>query len=154
MSISATLLQYLEQQGISYDLVPHRHTNSSMDAAGVAHVSAAKIAKPVILEDEQGYLMAVVPAHHHVRIGEVDKLLHRKMGLATESELKSLFADCENGAIPPVGQAYGMETIVADCLSECPDLYLEAGDHENFIHLHGDSYQQLMSQVPHADISI
>jgi Ala-tRNA(Pro) deacylase len=153
MSLSATLQHYLEQHGISYELVPHRHTESSMNAASVAHIPAAKIAKPVILEDEKGYLMAVVPAHHHVKISEVNKILGRKMGLATEQELGSLFSDCEEGAIPPVGQAYGLETIVDNCLGECPDLYLEAGDHEDFIHLQSASYLKLMSEVPHAKIS-
>ena len=130
MAMSTTLKQYLTQQHITYDLVPHRHTESSMNAAGAAHISAAKIAKPVILEDENGYVMAVVPAHHHVRINKLNKVLGRKMGLATEQELKSLFLDCEVGAIPPIGQAYGIETIIDDCLGKCPDLYLEAGDHE------------------------
>ena len=54
MSMSITLQQYLEQQDISYELVPHRHTESSMNAAGSAHIPAAKIAKPVILEDQRG----------------------------------------------------------------------------------------------------
>lgn len=153
MSISTTVQNYLDQQGITYDIIPHRHTNSSMDAASAAHISAAMIAKPVILEDEQGYLMAVVPAHQHVKIGEINTILGRKMGLATEDELNSLFADCEPGAIPPLGQAYGMETIVDECLGECPEVYLEAGDHEDFIHLQSASYQKLMSQVQHARIS-
>jgi Ala-tRNA(Pro) deacylase len=152
MSMSTTLQQYLEQQGISYELVPHRHTESSMNAAGSAHIPAAKIAKPVILEDDNGYLMAVVPAHHHVKINEVNRILGRKMGLATEQEIRPLFADCEEGAIPPVGQAYGIETIIDDCLGECPDLYLEAGDHEDFIHLQASAYRQLMAQVQHGKI--
>ena len=153
MSMSITLQQYLEQQDIHYELVPHRHTESSMNAAGSAHIPAAKIAKPVILEDENGYLMAVVPAHHHVKINVVNRILSRKLGLATEQELRPLFADCEEGAIPPVGQAYGIETIIDDCLGECPDLYLEAGDHEGFIHLQASSYRQLMAQVQHGKIS-
>jgi Ala-tRNA(Pro) deacylase len=153
MTISATLQQYLSKQGIPYELVPHPHTVTSMNAASAARVSAAKIAKPVILEDENGYLMAVVPAHHHVKISEVNKVLGRKMGLATEPELGTLFSDCELGAVPPVGQAFGMETIVDDCLGECPDLYLEAGDHEDFIHLQAAAYRKLMSQVAHARIS-
>lgn len=153
MTMSNTLQQYLEQQGIRYELVTHRHTESSMNAAGSAHISAAKIAKPVILEDDTGYLMAVVPAHHHVKINVVNRILGRKMGLATEQELRPLFADCEEGAIPPVGQAYGMDTIVDDCLAECSDLYLEAGDHEDFIHLQAPAYRQLMAQVQHGKIS-
>ena len=153
MSISVTVQNYLIQERIPYDLVPHPHTESSMDAAAAAHVSAAKIAKPVILEDDKGYLMAVVPAHHHVQINKVNKLLNRNMGLATEQEISTLFTDCEPGAIPPVGQAYGLETIFDECLGECPDLYLEAGDHEDFIHLKSDDYLRLMSQASHASIS-
>ena len=153
MNISTTVQNYLEQQGIEYDIVPHRRADSSMNAASAAHISAAMIAKPVILEDDQGYLMAVVPAHHHVKIHEINTMLGRKMGLATEDELQSLFADCETGAIPPLGQAYGMETIVDECLGECPEVYLEAGDHEDFIHLQSSSYQKLMSKVQHAKIS-
>ena len=153
MSMSATLQQYFSQHGISYDIVPHRFTQTSMNAAGAAHISAAKIAKPVILQDEQGYIMAVVPAHHHVKIHKVNRVFGRSFGLATEQELKPLFTDCELGAIPPVGQAYGLQTIVDECLGECPDLYLEAGDHEDFIHLHASSFLRLMANVPHAKIS-
>lgn len=153
MTMSATVQNYLNQQGIPYELVPHPHTETSMDAASASHLPAAKIAKPVILEDDDGYLMAVVPAHHHVQIRKVNELLNRNMGLATEQEIKTLFTDCAVGAIPPIGQAYGLETIFDECLGECPDLYLEAGDHEDFIHLKSDDYLRLMSQAPHANIS-
>ena len=153
MSISVTVQIYLIQQRIPYELVPHPHTESSMDASSAAHVPAAKIAKPVILEDDKGYLMAVVPAHHHVQIGKVNEFLNRNMGLATEQEIRTLFTDCEEGAIPPIGQAYGLETIFDECLGECSDLYLEAGDHEEFIHLKCEDYLRMMSQAPHASIS-
>lgn len=153
MTISATLQQYLKQRGISYDVVPHPRTESSMNAAAVSHIPAAEIAKPVILEDDQGYMMAVVPAHHHVKISALNKILGRKLGLATEPELKSLFADCEEGAIPPVGQAYGLFTIVDECLGKCPELYLEAGDHEGLLHVDSAAFSKLMSSAPRASIS-
>lgn len=152
MTMSATLLQYLDQQGIPYDLLPHRYTITSMNAASAAHIPAAEIAKPVILRDNDGFLMAVIPAHEHVKIHEINRILGRNLGLATEKELSPLFSDCDVGAIPPVGQAFGIETIVDDCLGQCPELYLEAGDHEDFIHLSSSAYRKLMSQVPHAKI--
>lgn len=153
MSISSTVQHYLQQNDIPYELVPHPHTETSMDASSAAHVSAAKIAKPVILEDDKGYVMAVVPAHHHVQLSKVNHFLGRHMGMATEQEIKKLFRDCKAGAIPPIGQAYGMETIFDECLGECQDLYLEAGDHEDFIHLNADAYLRLMSSIPHGNIS-
>ena len=152
MTMSPTLKKYLATQGIAYDIVPHRPTSTSINAASSAHVPANMVAKSVILEDESGYLMAVIPANQHVKIGKLNKLVGRHMGLATEDELRSLFSDCELGAIPPVGAAYGIETIVDDELSGCPDVYLEAGDHEDFIHLKGVSFRALMKNAQHASI--
>lgn len=153
MTMAITLRKYLADHGIAYDVLPHRHTTTTLNAATTAHVPAASVAKPVVLEDENGYLMAVIPAHHHVKIGRLNRLLGRHMGLATEPELKALFSDCELGAIPPVGEAYGMETVIDESLEECQDVYLEAGDHEEFLHLKGPAFRRLMKHSVHANIS-
>lgn len=153
MSMSVTLEKFLRIQGIAYDIMPHRHTTTSVDAANTAHVPPEMFAKSVILEDENGYLMAVIPADHHVKIGKLNKVLGRNMGLATEQELLALFSDCELGAIPALGEAYGIDTIVDDSLTECPDIYMEAGDHQDLIHIKGASFRMLMEHTQHAHIS-
>lgn len=152
MAMSLTLQKFLAREGAAYDIVPHRHTDTTMNAAHAAHVPAQLVAKPVILEDESGYVMVVIPADHHVKIAKVNRQLGRNMGLATEAELKDLFTDCEPGAIPAVGEAYGMETLVDDSLCECPDVYLEAGDHEDFIHMRGRTYRRLMRHAQHGHV--
>jgi len=152
MALALTLQKYLAEKGVAYDLLPHTHTSSSMNTAGAAHIEAEFLAKSVILEDEDGYLMAVVPATKHVKIGKVNQALNRHMGLATEPELESLFFDCKLGAIPAVGTAYSMETIVDDHLSEYPDIYFEAGDHKELVHMTGRSFRRLMKHSAHAKI--
>jgi len=89
--MTATVQSYLENNGIPYEVIPHRMTTTSVSTAQSAHVDAGQVAKPVILEDETGYLMAIVPANKHVRIGRLNKILNRHMGLATEHELRKLF---------------------------------------------------------------
>lgn len=154
MAMAPTLQTYLARKGIAYDLLHHRHTDSSTNSAFSAHVPPNQVAKPVILEDEDGsYLMAVIPANRHVRIGQLNKLLHRRMGLATEAELPALFADCEPGAVPPLGAAYGIDTIVDESLDACPDIYMESGDHSDLIHLKGTTFRRLMRESQHAQIS-
>jgi len=106
MAIAQTLEKYLNERQIPYDLVNHAKTGSSLRSASMAHVPAHQVAKAVILEDDSGYLMAVLPAHRHVHVGTLSKCLGRKLGLATEAETRSIFPDCELGAIPPVGEAY------------------------------------------------
>ncbi len=152
MTISHTLQKYLAQHSIAYVVVPHRHTETSMNSATSAHIPAEQIAKPVILEDDNSYLMAVVPANQHVKIGRLNKLLGRKLRLATETEVRDLFTDCDPGAIPPVGEPYGLETIVDDRLTRIQDVYLEAGDHEDLLHLMGVSYRKLMKNAQQASI--
>lgn len=152
MEMSKTLVGFLEKSGLEYDTLSHSHSQTSLNSAHAAHIPEEQLAKPVILEDDLGYVMAVIPANSHVKIRELNKLLKRNMGLATESELPDLFADCELGAIPPVGLAYGVQTIVDNDLDETNDIYFEAGNHEALIHMRGDAFSQLMKNAEYGAI--
>jgi Ala-tRNA(Pro) deacylase len=145
MAIAHTLEDYMTSKGIHYEVVPHPRTLSSLETAEAAHIPGDALAKAVLLEDDDGYLMAVVPATHHIKLGRLSERLNRKLRLAVESELTPLFKDCQTGAFPPLGMAYGMPTIVDDSLIEQPDIYFEAGDHEGLIHLSGGCFQSLLA---------
>ncbi|MBI1421934.1 MAG: hypothetical protein GC149_00625 [Gammaproteobacteria bacterium] len=150
MAISPTLQKFLNDNAIAYEVLSHSPTATSLNSAHAAHIPGNKMAKPVILEDEDGYLMAVIPANEHVKIRELNHSLKRNVGLATERELYRLFSDCVIGAIPPVGAAYGMQTVVDDSLLQCDDVYFEAGDHEELIHVKGVSFRKMMAHSQHA----
>lgn len=152
MAIGITLKKYLADNGIAYDILSHSHTSSSMNTAQSAHISGKNLAKSVILEDDDGYVMAVIPANEHLKFRKVNHALHRKMGMAIESELETLFTDCELGAIPAVGSAYSIDSIIDDRLADCADIYFEAGDHEELIHMKGSSYRKLMKDSQYAVI--
>ena len=149
MAIAITLQEFLDKSGIEYDVLPHVHTETSLDTAQTTHISPEQVAKSVILEDEDGYLMAVIPASHHIELGQLSRQLKRRLGLATEDELAGLFSDCGLGAIPPIGEAYQMEVVMDDSLEKCPDVYFEAGDHTDLIHVRGPAFRQLMQHARH-----
>lgn len=153
MAIALTFQQYLETNGIRYDLMPHKYSQSSMFTAQAARVPGDYLAKSIILEDDLGYLMAVLPATHHIELGRLSQQLNRKLGLATEFEIGRLFSDCDLGAIPPAGEAYGMEMIMDDSLSGCPDIYFEAGGHNEVVHVRGDEFKRLMRTAMHGHFS-
>ena len=73
--------------------------------------------------------------------------------MAQENELPSLFQDCELGAVPALSEAYGLDVIWDDQLQAVSEIYIEAGDHENLIHMQGDSFCRLMKEMPHSIIS-
>lgn len=152
MAIGITLQKYLADNGVAYDILSHPHTFSSMNTAESAHISGKNLAKSVIIEDGDGYVMAVIPANQHLKFRKVNHALNRKMGMATEAELETLFNDCELGAIPAVGSAFSMDSIIDDQLADCTDIYFEAGDHEELIHMKGSSYRKLMKNSQYAAI--
>lgn len=147
MAISITLKEYLDQSDVNYDVLPHPYSSSSMQTAQAAHVPGQQIAKAVLLEDDDGYLLAVVPATHRVELGILRRQLNRELWLASEGELADLFHDCALGAVPPLGRAYGFDMVVDDCLTDCSEVYFEAGDHMELVHVDGRSFNTLMAEA-------
>lgn len=149
MAIAMSVERYLKDQHIPYDVLPHERTMSSMQTALAAHVPPHRIAKAVLLEDDGGFLVAVLPADRHVHLGMLREELGRRIGLATEREVMEVFGDCALGAIPALAQAYGIETVLDDELMEQPEVYFEAGSHEELIHLSRLHFLQLFRDAPH-----
>lgn len=153
MAIAMTLKSYLDGHGVQYDTVEHPYTESAMDSAKSAHVPAHQLAKAVVLEDDTGYIVSVLPSNNHLNLAWVNEELQRDLKLATEPELKKLFQDCETGAVPALSNAYGLQVIWDDQLKYASDIYIEAGDHEHLIHLKGEDFKELMAKLPHSVIS-
>ncbi len=153
MAIAQTLINYLQERGVSYDLVKHEHTERAVDSAHAAHIPAHQVAKAVVLHDESGFVVSVLPANHSLEIGWVNDELKRELSLASEKEFKVLFAGCESGAVPALGDAFGIQVIWDDDLLYTSDIYVEAGDHEHLIWLDRKDFKKLMSSLPHSIIS-
>lgn len=149
MAVAETIQRFLEQHSVEYDLVPHPHTGSSHETAEAAHVNEDHIAKAVVVKDTAGYAMVVVPASNWVDFEHLRKELNRDIHLVAEDELAKLFSDCEAGAVPPLGPAYGIETFLDQALTSLANVYFEAGNHEQLIHTAGDDFQTLLAGVRH-----
>ena len=152
MGIAMTLKQYLEDHGVDYDLTTHEETGCSSDTAEAGRVPGDQLAKGVLIKRAKDYLLAVVPASRHVALPALGEWLRQPVCMATEKEIGALFSDCDRGAIPPVGAAYGVKAVVDDRLEGQPDIYFEAGDHRTLVHLTGEQFHRLMEKVPHERI--
>ena len=153
MPAAQTVVNYLQTHQIPYTILPHRRTVSSRETAEAAHVSVEQLAKAVIFWDPAGYLMAVVPGDRHVGVDTLSGKVGRKLMLANESRIAPVFRDCDVGAIPPIGPAYGMETIIDDSLVGLPEIYFEAGDHEDLIRVDGEQFLRMLNPALHGQFS-
>ena len=153
MAIAEKLRIYLKELEAKYSLRRHPHTGSSMETAEAAHVPGDCLAKGVVLKDTKGFLLVVVPSDYHVELERLNQQFKREMALAEESELKALFADCEAGAVPPIGFAYGVDTVWDTSLGDKESVWFEAGDHESLVHLSGRQFHQLMAPAERGQFS-
>jgi Ala-tRNA(Pro) deacylase len=149
MGVAATLAQYLADRGVAYDVVEHPHTETASAAAKAGHLPADRLAKAVVLKGGDGFLVAVLPASRHIKFGELRELLGRDVDMANEEQIEALFVDCEPGAVPPLGAAYGLRVIMDDSLTNEPEIYLEGGDHASLVHMSGTSFQELLADARH-----
>lgn len=152
MSIASRLKWYLDTRGVCYEIVHHAHSQSSLESARAARVPRGRVAKSIVLEDERGYLLAILPASCRLDMRRVRRSSRRPLQLASEAELGVLFEDCEMGAVPAIGRAYGIPALIDDCLLRMPDLYFDAGDHEDLVHLSGSAFRALLAGSEHAPI--
>ncbi|GLQ06466.1 aminoacyl-tRNA deacylase [Sneathiella chinensis] len=144
MGIASSLENYMLNAGVEYDLVHHKPSMTAQGAARNAHVKSDCVAKAVVLKDDQGFIMAVLPSTEKLSIDQVNKKTHRHLALSPEQEFCTLFNDCEVGAVPPIGNAYGMKVMMDQSLEGETDIYFEAGDHENLVHVTDWDFEILM----------
>jgi len=147
MPMSATLRSFLDQQQVTYELVPHPHTGSSMETAEEAHVPGKRLAKAVILRDGRDYFMVIIPSAEHVDLDALRRQFGNAAEMATEDELGELFPDCEMGAVPPVGAAWSLDSCIDECLLDEQEVFFESGDHEDLVRVSGEQFRKLMGDA-------
>ena len=85
MGMAGTLRDYLDRHAIAYELLRHSRTRTSSETAEAAHVSGDRLAKPVVIEDDDRYLVVVIPASQRIDFTALHRAFGRQFGLATAS---------------------------------------------------------------------
>lgn len=153
MTIANRLKHFIDERGVAYDTVAHHRTATSRQSATAAHVPGSRMAKSVLVHHESGYALAVVPSTHRIELGVLQDMLDRRLGLASETEVGTLFDDCDIGAVPPIGAAYDVPVILDETLGNADEVYFEGGDHRTLVHMSGADFRNLTSDARRARFS-
>jgi Ala-tRNA(Pro) deacylase len=153
MTIAKTVEKFLNEHAVRYKVLEHPRSMSSRETANASHLPPSDIAKAVVLGDDKGYVMAVLPSDRHVELHKLAEKLGRSLDLVSEARLGAVFKDCEPGAIPPLGPAYNMETIVDESLVGHDKIWFVAGDHDRLCAVSGEDFVRLLSRARFARFS-
>lgn len=139
------IFDYLDQSNADYSISEHKPAYSAQVMAAEEHEQGKYVAKPVIVKSQGDYLMCVLAAPHKVVYDKLrDYLGTQDVELAREEEIRSLFADCEEGAEPPFGNLYGLRTIMDEALEQDDHILFQAGTHDRAIHMRMEDYLALV----------
>lgn len=143
--VGESLKHYLDEQGATYVTMKHAPAFTAMEVATAAHVPGRELAKTVIVKLDGRLVMAVLPASHRI----VFDLLRQASGarraeLCEEGEFAGRFPECEPGAMPPFGNLYGVEVIVADALAEDEEIAFNACSHSELVRMPYQDFARLV----------
>jgi Ala-tRNA(Pro) deacylase len=132
---TAAISEYLDVQGVQYELVEHEPTMSAAAEADATHRPQQKVAKTVVVRDRDAYILAIVPASERLDVRKLRDLLgaSKSMRLATEDEMARDFPTLEVGATPPVGPMLPHAEVVDRRLLEEDRILCSGGDHRHSI---------------------
>lgn len=154
MAVSKKLSNYLAKRQASYRVIRHKKTLSASRTVEAAEISPEQLAKAVLIKSKSDYVVALIPASNHIKMRRLRRCLKSRVRIAKEREIQPLFHDCDPGAIPAIGIAYGVKTLVDDQLENESDIYFEAGDHECLVHMTGEEFKKLTADMLHANVGV
>ena len=132
---STLVTQYLEGEGVPFQLLEHPRTTSAFADARATHHEPQQIGKTVVLREGSGYVLAVIPASHRLDLRKLREILgaSRRLQLVDEAEMADEFARFEVGAVPPFGGEFTAAEVVDRRLLEHDRIVCGAGDHQHSI---------------------
>ena len=142
---SERLKKFLDDNGVKYEMLRHGEAYTAQEIAAAMHVRGRNLVKVVILKTEKGYIMVALAADRVVDIAALRADLgFRFAALATESEFKMIFPDCEAGAMPPFGNLYGVPVFADRKLAEDRYIVFQAGTHYEAIRMSYRDFERLV----------
>jgi HD-like signal output (HDOD) protein/prolyl-tRNA editing enzyme YbaK/EbsC (Cys-tRNA(Pro) deacylase) len=145
MPIPTAINRYLGSRDLGFEVISHQRTDTLEQAALVANVPIHKLARSIILQDETGYVMVVVPVSHVLDFKGLRELLQRpELDIAEHEKFVDMFSGCARGSYPPLGSLFGFDTIVVDrSLLTLDKVYFEPGIRTALVRVSGEDFYSL-----------
>ena len=136
LTASTALIDALSEQHVSYELIPHRRTQSASAEARAIGVDPEHVAKTLVLTTDGRFVLAVLPASERIDVHKVRDVLEvDDVKLASERVLAGAYPEFELGAVPPVGGS-GHELVLVDRrVRDANWVVFEAGTHEQSLRM-------------------
>jgi Ala-tRNA(Pro) deacylase len=143
--LPASISGYLERHGVNFSVVEHSVAYTAQEEAAAVRVPGREWAKAVVCMVDERPTLAVLPAD---RLVDLDRFCEacgaKSVRLASEAEFRSLYSDCEVGAMPPFGPLYQQAVVVDRSLTSDPEILFNGGSHHEAIRMRYRDFEALV----------
>ena len=135
MAIAKSLKKFLSERKVKFETKRHKEVYTAQEIAAATHISGDNLAKVVVANAKEGFFLAVLPASSRIDLKKLKSAVGStgSIKIATEKEFKSLFPDCEVGAMPPFGSIYNLPVVADKALTEDEIIAFNAGSHKEIM---------------------
>ena len=139
------LKEFLDRNNVPYVSIKHSRAYTAQQVAASVHIKGKDMVKTVMVIVNGRMAMAVLPASFYVDFNLLkDVTGEGNVRLASESEFKDMFPDCEIGAMPPFGNLYNLDVYVAKVLTDDEKVAFNAGLHTEVIQMTYKDFERLV----------
>lgn len=151
----AGLLDWLAAARVEYELHEHPLSFTARETAEIEGVDPRRFAKVVAVATSDGRrALIVIDASDRVDLVNARRVLDaRSVRLLTEEELLALAPDCAVGAIPPIGDLFGVHVYADHAVREDPVIWFHAGSHRYTVSVDRPGWEAT-ARVVYGDLAV
>lgn len=153
MAVTNPILSYLRRNDVEFKAIEHDPADSLQLAVMQAGIPPEMVARAVLLGDEEGVLLAVLPLANAINFTQLFELVKRELEPVERAAAHHIFKDCELGTVPPLAIPFGIQAVIDDALLEQEIVYLEPGSKELLLRLSGEHFRHLHRYSKHGRFS-
>lgn len=135
----------MNNHDVAYKTISHPRAYTASQCAQAAHIKGNYFAKSVVVKLDGKFVLVAIPANIRLDLDLLKKETQAKHAeIAQEFEFQDKFIDCEVGAIPLLGELYGMDVYLADSLAHKEWLVFNAGNHSQLLKIKSEDFLNLV----------
>ena len=148
------LLDWLRRHRIDFELHEHAPAFTAASTARADGVDARTFAKVVgVATDDGRVALLVVDAPDRVDLRKARMVLGAdEIRLMSEPELTALAPGCEAGALPAVGELFGVLVVADYAVEDDPEISFNAGSHRTSVRVDRVAWERA-ADVRYADLA-
>lgn len=156
MQFPSNVKKLLDTKQINYTMTTYSNDTATANHFRDHHLRDSNAARSILLEDERGKLLVVVPANCLLDLQRLCQLTSRNLHAVDAKEVENYISAKNLDGIPAIPNISGLETVIDERLTKAQEpILLDAGKAPHLLEIDNEALDQLMAhKASSLDIAI